>query len=296
MKKLLALLLALTMVLAFAGCGDKPQESAEPASSGEVSEISGVVDNLSFNVVGMELCDYWDNKALRIWADVTNNSQYIKEPRMLEGYSIIGYQNGEELETCLSDNRPEEEYYWISDFYPGTSARVAFSYQLPNDQDTVSLWFEFEDGEKTFDIDLANLPGAPADKFTLAPITDTSWFTAESETIEVFDVVYSVVGTELVPGYDHNGEADILRVTFKAQHAGTEDTYIGTPFTPFQDGLELDTAEAKEKSDIELEGATTIHPGETVNYTKDYMLYSMDPVAFLELSIAGQNGVILNIA
>ena len=296
MKKIIALMLAVMMITMFAGCGGDKAGSAAGGEKSSGSEISGSIDDLQIDVCGMEIGDYWDDKVLRILSDYTNNGDYLIEPDDDLGYSIIATQNGEELERVISNNCPKEEYYNMCDIYPGASARGCFSLKLLDEESPVSIWYEFDDGEQTYEIDLSDLSGAPSDTYTLEPVTDTSWFKADGETVEIFDITYSVKGVEVIPGTGHNGEeADVLRVTYEAVSASDEEDYIGAPFKPFQDGLSLDIGYGDEESAIELDGAQKIQPGETVEYTYDYQLYSMDPVAVIQHTSAGQYGAIFTL-
>ena len=264
----------------------------------ELPEIAGTInDNLQLTVIGVENTTYFDEPALRIWFEATNYGNYMVEPRDTEGYELFGFQDETELDTCLSDDCPMEEEYWISDFYPGTTAQVCVTYQLLNDTDPFSLQIDWDDSSMIYDFDVTDVAGAPAEVTGLTPVTDTDWFVTDGETVSIFDVDYSVIGAEVVDGYALNDHSpcSVVRVTYEANSNNDEDTYIGTPFIPVQDGIELLAGFAAEDADTDLSGAVTITPGETVQYTYVYALNSLDPIFFVKLDAGGLFGTVVTL-
>ena len=274
------------------------EASADGLISKELPKVTGTIrEHLTLTLVGVENATYFGDPALRIWFEATNCGKYMVEPRDTEGYQIFGYQNGNELKTCLSDNRPMQEEYWVSDFYPGTTTMVCITYQLENETDPLSLQIDWDEGSMTYDFDVVNVAGAPDEISELTPVTDTAWFTPDADTYTVFDVDYSVIGAEVIDGYalNDNSSCSIVRVTYEATSNSNKDSYIGTPFTPVQDGIELLSAFPAEAADTDLSGAVTITPGETVQYTVTYSLNSMDPIFFVELDASGLRGSVVTL-
>lgn len=333
MKRVLAFLAAMA-VLGLVGCGEeKPESSVAETSAAESSadassvseteapteapteevteevtedsnligaelpDISGELNNMQLKMIGVELAEYFQEPAIRFYMEVTNLSKYMNEPRDVEGYSFIVTQNGQELESVLTDDETMEEYYWISDFYSGTTTDACASFELLNDTDPVTVSIEWEDGIQEYVFDITNVCGAPDSFHGLDPVTDTDWFAPDADTITIFDVDYNVLDAEIIPGYSKTGEpdSDVLRVTYQAASHSDDDTYIGTPFTPVQDGMELLHTFPMEKIDSDLEGAVTIHPGETVTYTYVYDLHSKNPVFFVRLDVSGLTGTFLTL-
>lgn len=274
-----------------------PAEDASGLIGKELPEISGSISGLELKLKGVEMAEYSQKPCLRFYMEATNGSEYTAEPRDNEGYNVFAYQNGEELKSCISSNSPVEEYYWMTNFYPGTTTDVCTSYQLINDTDPVTLKFVWDSGEESYDFDITNVCGAPASLHGLDPVTDTSWFQPASDKVTIFDVEYSYVDVEIVEVYSIAKKENVpaVRIKYHAQNNGEKESYISRPFMPFQDGMELNDAKTQEPADTDLKGADKIQPGESMDFTCVYELYSQDPVFLVDLSVAGLNGVAVNL-
>lgn len=306
-QKLAAFLMAAAMMLSLAACGGSSEEAAAPAepaapaeteTAAALPDISGSIDDMDMVLVGIDTAPYRDDTAIRLWWDVVNNSDYLKDVSGIEGYSLIISQNGEELTGCLTDDLRFEEYYAIEDMYPGTYLRVCEPFIMEDPTAPVDVSIEFDDGTVEFTIDPTAVPGEPADTFVLEPVTDTEWFVTTGDTQTTFDVDYRVSDWEVVPGthlLTGGEQQDCLRIFYTAVNNGDDTTYLTTPFTPMQDGVELSLATPAEKADTDISGAVEIAPGETVTFSKVFYLWSLDPVFELNLMWGELTGSVLEL-
>ena len=90
MKKYIALLLALVMVLGLAACGDKSPEAAPEAGGDEIT-VAGIVfqDDQFMNMLTKGYVDAANDAGVKILTDNTNNDQ-AKETELINTYLAQG--------------------------------------------------------------------------------------------------------------------------------------------------------------------------------------------------------------
>ena len=203
MKKLLALLMAIMLVLSLAACGGNEEETTAPADettatdeettapAGEEATAAEDVGTAALAngewvnnagqfavaLVGAELFNDEDGaKAIRVYLDFTNKEDSYTTTFSDETQDIVFIQNGEELkETNAVYGEDVAEFgNQKKNIRPGVTIRVIKEFAL-NDE-TGNVDFEFtakrQDGATlSYTFDVTALPGAPEDTFTAKTIS-----------------------------------------------------------------------------------------------------------------------------
>lgn len=320
MKKLLALLLALVMVVGLLACGKKDpvDPSRDTETSGAAEEV--IADdalthtftqfgNARINIVGSEFVKNDDEEdILRIYYEYTNTSEILCGHYPNTGLNFLSVtQDGNECQSYSF--LPWDENYIPEDgnshmyVQPGRTMRNTVCFRCDPNGGPVKLscyvmigsWMYEPDTIKPFEfeVDPADLMGAPA-PFVLPPITDPTYTNglAASGVYGFNENEISINGVELTKDYDG---VDVLRVKLTVTNNGEDamspalmcdlELYqdgIGLPYPTIWD-LDAPTAE-DEAYETELE------PGETVDCNALYYLRNTNPV---EAVVENTGGVTL---
>ena len=316
MKKLIALLLALAMVLSLAACGKKdetpepedgnnpvavdstPVEEAEPDPlSHEFTQFG----NVRIKIVGAEATQNdWGEDLLRIFYDYTNtddtaNGHYPHTALNFlsitqDGKECITYDFRADDETALPEDLNHENYV-----QPGCTNRNTINILWDPNGGIVKVscyimiggWAYNKNDIKPFDfeIDPDNLMGAP-EPFVLPAITNptyTSGMSASGKYDYPLDSEISINDIELTKDYDGR---DVIRVNLTVTNNGEE------ALTPalicltelYQDGVSLPWVNATwdMDSDMVTDGDIAyeedLYPGETVECSALFYPRNQNPV------------------
>lgn len=300
MKKLIALLLALVMVLGLGACGKKETPATEDGNTPPALESTPVEEavpdflshqftqygNAKITIVGEEFTqDDYGEDLLRIYYDYTNTDTTANghhPSTVLDFVSIT--QDGNDCDTYLVS--PSDEFIVPEDLnnanyiQPGCTNRNTFLIACDPNGGNVKVscylmiggWVYNENEVEPFEfeIDTKNLMGAP-EPYVLPAITDpkyTANMSASGPIDYPLDAEVSIDGIELTRDYDGK---DVLRVKLTVTNNGDEAL---APMTIclmelYQDGVSLPWASTwdMDYDDITPEDEAyeeELEPGETV--------------------------------
>lgn len=277
MKKLLSLIMALLLSLSLCACGggEEGGGSEPPAEEGTEAIASAQWSNktgsLTLDVVGAEtFTDSYGQNAIRVYYDFTNNTE-LTVHLADELDNPVFTQDGTELQDTTCEVDLPESYNDFCSIRPGVTIRCIHEYALISESPvTVSLTATYsdEDGElMNFELDPANLPGAPAEPLAIEPITDPVWIKdLPSEGVYHDDFYVAILSAEVV--------GDEVHATFS--YTNNSDMAVCFGYAVYdcfacQDGYELEQSE-------DFAYWEDIPAGETVEFTVTYQLISDSPV------------------
>lgn len=313
MKKLIALLLILTMVLSLAACG-KREETAEPEDGNNPVAVESTPaeeaepDPLSHEftqygkgtvtIVGSELTqdDYGDD-LLRVYYKYTNNDTTAAGHYLATALTFVSItQDGQE---CTISRASTNDEFIVpadlgSDLYVQPGVTALQTMLIPCDPNggpvdiscylMVGSWVYDPDTVETFDfqVDLKDLMGAP--KFEQAPITNPTYtanMSASGPYDYPLDCEVSIDDIELTKDCDGK---DLLRVFFTVTNNDEEALAPAQMLIPelYQDGVGLPYADAfwslDEPTDEDLAYEEDLYPGETVECSALFYPRTQSPV------------------
>ena len=305
MKKILAIMLALVMLLTLAACGGNKDDNGGETPSGNDAEqttetpkdtslAKGEWSNKSgafaLALVGAELFDDEDGeKAIRVYFDFTNKESSYTTSFTDEKRDIILTQNGEELDytrAVYGEDVAEVENH-KKNVRPGVTIRCVGEYALNAETGKVALEVTAKNTDNaviTYEFDLAALPGAPKEAFVAkkiaAPDFNNGW--AESGTITDYykkDVKngFAIKNAEFVDGVR---DTKLIRVYFEFTNnrEDSTDLFKSVDLRVYQDGIQLVEGQSNELCDSDLAFSNTVEPGQTVTVSNTYILTSDSPV------------------
>lgn len=318
MKKLIALLLVLVMVLGLAACGKKAAEPAvtEAQEDGnnplalDPAPVEEEPDPYSFTftqygngkiqIVGAEFTqsDYGDD-LLRIYFDYTNQDGpgvYHYLSNELEFFSIT--QDGKDCERYLAYSSNDfivpEDLNFETYLQPGCTNRNTILIECDPNGGNVkvscyltvgSLIYDPDEVEPfEFEIDTKNLMGVP-EPFVLPAITDpqyTAGMSASGVLDYPMDSEVSIDGIELTKDYDGK---DVLRVKLTVTNNGDEPLIpaLLCYMTLYQDGVSLPEVVTWDLYDEDVTAEDEafqedLYPGETVQCSALFYPRNQSPV------------------
>lgn len=305
MKKILAIMLALVMLLTLAACGGNKDNNGGKTPSGNDAEqttdapkdtslAKGEWSNKSgafaLALVGAELFDDEDGeKAIRVYFDFTNKESSYTTSFTDEKNDITLTQNGEELDdtrAVYGEDVAEVENH-KKNVRPGVTIRCVGEYVLNAETGKVALEVTAHNTDNavlTYELDLAALPGAPKEAFVAkeiaAPDFNNGW--AESGTITDYykrDVKngFAIKNAEFVDGVR---DTKLIRVYFEFTNnrEDSTDLFKSVDLRVYQDGIQLVEGQSNELCDSDLAFSNTVEPGQTVTVSNTYILTSDSPV------------------
>lgn len=318
MKKLLAMVLVLVMVLSMAACGKKeetsvpsegpvPQDTAAPEAAPALPSFTFTqYGKGTVTIVGSELTqdDYGDD-LLRVYYTYINNDDTAAGHYLATALEFVSItQDGQE---CMPARASVNDEFIVpadlgSDLYVQPGVTALQTMLIPCDPNggpvdiscylMVGSWVYNPDTTETFDfqVDLKDLMGAP--KFEQAPITDPT-YTANMSSSGPYDYPLdcevSIDDIELTK--DSEGK-DLLRVFFTVTNNDEEALAPAQMLIPelYQDGVGLPYADATwdldEPTDEDLAYEEDLYPGETVECSALFYPRNQNPV---ELVIESTN-------
>lgn len=305
MKKLLALLIVLAMLLGLCACGgDKPEEPApaeapateaapEPAEEAPAEEAEAEEAAVSLEPVTADLGDYTvtilgaeafedidDQPALRFYYDFTNNSDDVA-CAWLELTATVT-QEGYELNSTYDSYDDDVAEYGNDSLYilPDMTIRCISEYTYKPDGGVVTFSLEEWASEDviTMDFDPNHLQGRPAEELEMPVIAEPTW-TEGLETAAVFNDTCDVaIGDyEFTEGYD---DELLLRVYVDFTNNSDEATslWMESNYYALQDGVELEDGSPEDEVDEDDNTSLDIEPGETIRCALCYEVRSDSPV------------------
>lgn len=264
------------------------QTTAQTTAASSDALAAGNLGDYYVEVVGVEHFEDIDGEpAIRIYYDFTNNSDELSYGGTLD---ILAKQSGFELvDTYASYEDDVAEYgnAWLY-VYPGVTIRCIeeLSYN-PEAGGTIVVEMEdwWSDETLTFEVDAADLPGAPASSRAIETISDPSYTQGWPTEGQINDGYFKLLDAEVFEGGSYDDYDQIVRFTFEFTNTSDEETsaWMESYTYAFQDGVELETAYVWDDTDADRMYDTDIAPGETAVCAVCYGLRSDSPV---ELSIS----------
>ena len=304
MKRLLAIILAVTMLLTLAACGGKkPAETTAPKETEPASKLPNFTftqfGDAKITIVGAEFAKNDEEEdILRIYYEYTNTSTGDKArghyPNTAVDFLSVT-QDGSDCEeytftpwdeTCIPEDTNDNLYV-----QPGRTMRNTMCFRCdPNGGPVkvscyvmVGSWMYDADSIEAFEfeIDPANLMGAPA-PFELPAVADPS-YTDGMESAGVYgndEHEISINGLELTK--DGEG-ADVVRVKLTVTNNGEESMSpaLICDLELYQDGIGLHyptTWDMAEPTAEDEAYETELEPGATVECNALYYLRNQNPV------------------
>lgn len=289
------------MCLALAACGGPsgdPDIDFAPPSDDETDlpaapDPGTVADSLPISyegecfstvVVGVEeTVDASDLPAIRVYCDFTNNDICSQTPWLSLG--LFALQDGAELESTYSSEEMstyEDNRYSMS-VRPGCTVRCGVLFLVDPDGGPITIglkdeWLDEDPATVSVSLDLENLPGAPAEPFVPAPVTDPQWLAGRSPSGTLYGGEYMEIdGYELT----ENAEGDrLIRVFFNFTN-NSEDVsglWWATNISVYQDGIELDEGVPTQITDTDALFDADVAIGESCRCSCTWVLISDSPV------------------
>lgn len=308
MKKLLAMLLALTMILSLAACGGKaPAETKAPANqNGQTTPVEDHALSHTFSqygdaritIVGAEFTQNdWEEDLLRIYYDYTNLGENARGHYPSGALDIVSVtQDGEDCETTVFGEWDEtaiaEDLNCDSNVQPGCTSRNTMLVLCDPDGGIVEVtcyvmvgsWMYNPDEVETFtfQIDPKNMMGAP-EPYVLPAITAPTYaagMSASGSFDYPLNCQVSIDGFELAKGPEgEDGLRVNMTVTNLDEDYMTPELMCGPEV--YQDGVGLVPMTTWFMEDL-TEGdeaySQDLYPGETVQCSALFYLRSENPV------------------
>ena len=310
MKKIIALLMALVMLLSFAACGEKANENEQTSGENQSTlneagqptteapkatalasgEWNNNLGKFAVALTGAELFDDEDGaKAIRVYLDFTNKADSYTTSFTDEKNDVILMQGEEELdETDAPYGEDVAEYgNHKRNVRPGVTIRCIYQFALVEETGTVNFTLTAKNQENaviTYDFDLAALPGAPAEAFVAKEIAAPDFNNGWPESGAITDYYSGQAQHNLViknaEFVDGENDTKLIRVYFDFTNNKDEatDLFDAVDLRIFQDGIQLVEGMAIELSESDLAFSRDVEAGQTVTVSNVYVLISDSPV------------------
>ena len=310
MKKIIALLMALVMLLSFAACGEKANENEQTSGENQSTlneagqptteapkvtalasgEWNNNLGKFAVALVGAELFDDEDGaKAIRVYLDFTNKADSYTTSFTDEKNDVILMQGEEELdETDAPYGEDVAEYgNHKRNVRPGVTIRCIYQFALKEETGTVKFTLTAKKQENaviTYDFDLAALPGAPAEAFVAKEIAAPDFNNGWPESGAITDYYSGQAQHNLViknaEFVDGENDTKLIRVYYEFTNNKDEatDLFDAVDLRIFQDGIQLVEGMAIELSESDLAFSRDVEAGQTVTVSNVYVLISDSPV------------------
>ena len=306
MKKILAVLMAIMLVLSLAACGGNTEETTAPADDTTVAEETTAEDagaealakgewenktgKFAVALVGAELFNDEDGvKAIRVYLDFTNKDGSYTTTFSDETQDIVFKQNGEELnETNAVYGEDVAEFgNQRKNIRPGVTIRVIKEFALNAETGNVDFEFTAKKQESvtlSYTFDVAALPGAPEEAFVAKTISAPDFNAGWQESGKVTDYYNKDAKHDVViknaEFVDGTKDTKLIRVYFDFTNNDTEaeDFFDACDIMVFQDGIQLEEGQATELCDTDMAFSKDVDAGATVTISNVYILTSDSPV------------------
>lgn len=311
MKRFAALLLALTMALSLAACGGGDEPSirdnipidtagagaapTEPAptqppktvfAAGILTSDSG---SCTVEFVGAELfADDDGSQSLRIWFDFRNDTAETLSARDRISFFMDVRQNEQDLPQAHSPYGKEipEEYNKNMPVRPGAVIRCVEQKKVDPGSGAVSVVLD-ADSAVTWELDLNDLPGAPAEALQTDAVADPGW-TKPLPLEGIYEDSYyiRIDSAEVTTDTDGNRA---LRVFFEYTNNSDQDNDMWriADLWAFQDGIGMDYVFPDSWTDTDERFEDDLAVGETWTVSRLFRLYSDSP---LEVELIDDKG------
>ena len=263
---------------------DGDGDTVEPPADVSTEPVSADLGDYHISILTAEqFMDSDDKDAIRFYVDFTNNSE--EEESFFFACNTEAYQDGYELvDTYASygEYAPEDGNY-SRDILPGRTIRCIKEYNFKPDGGPIEFTVtEGYDGDSiTMTFDPSNLPGRPADEYTIEPCSSDEFVAGLSaEGVYSEDYYVSITGSEVVEGWD--GDGLVLRVFFDFTNNSQEATsfWRESSIEVMQDGIQLSYGSANDTTETDENESVEIQPGETISVSSCFTLHDTgSPVA-----------------
>ena len=263
---------------------DGDGDTVEPPADVSTEPVSADLGDYHISILTAEqFTDSDDKDAIRFYVDFTNNSE--EEESFFFACNTEAYQDGYELvDTYASygEYAPEDGNY-SRDILPGRTIRCIKEYNFKPDGGPIEFTVtEGYDGDSiTMTFDPSNLPGRPADEYTIEPCSSDEFVAGLSaEGVYSEDYYVSITGSEVVEGWD--GDGLVLRVFFDFTNNSQEATsfWRESSIEVMQDGIQLSYGSANDTTETDENESVEIQPGETISVSSCFTLHDTgSPVA-----------------
>ena len=257
---------------------DSPKPEVPRATEAPAAplEASGTLGNYAVQIHDCEFTtDYLGNPAILIDFSFTNNSEENVSATVALQY--MGFQNGVQLEYAyFTDEAIYNSDDLSKDVQPGASIDLTVAYSLTSDTAPV----EFEVSE-LFSFDNKML----GKTYVVAEGGTTVLSVAPSGTIsgEINDCTVSIISYKLVKDYEGK-DAILFELGFTNNNNDTYNYMSAVNFTPFQDGIELETAILMEENDYIGHSILSVKPGAGITVAEAFILSSSTSPVEIEIS------------
>ena len=263
---------------------DGDGNTAEPPMEVSTEPVSADLGDYHVTILAAEqFVDTDDKDAVRFYVDFTNNAE--EEISFFFACNVKAYQEGYELVDTYApyDEYASEEGNNTLDILPGKTIRCVEEYNFKPDggmlEFTVS---ENSSGESvTMTFDPGNLPGRPADEFTIEPCSSDEFVAGLSaEGIYNEDYYISITGCEVVDGWP--GDPQVVRIFFDFTNNSQEATsfWNKSSVEVMQDGIQLSYDSAYDEVETDGNETVEIQPGETISVSSCFSLHDTgSPIA-----------------
>jgi len=301
MKKIIALLLAVLMVLSFAACGKK-EDGGETTKGGETTtkapeiqalakgQLTNKAGDYEYRIMGTELFDDENGeKAIRLYIDFENKTaDYTTTAHDVLAEEIVT-QNGEELDMARAPYEVElkEVDHYNSRVRPGHTIRFVREFKLEATTGTVNYKLVGRNATSnpvdvlSYDIDLAKPAGAPKEALKVKTVADPQWNKGWATSADLRNSEASVanITSEFIDG--DNGEK-LVRVYFDFTNKTADSIYINryAEISAYQDGIELLESGAGNYIPEDGNYNSSVDAGATVRASVVYELTSTSTVEF----------------
>lgn len=256
---------------------DGDGDTAEPPMEVSTDPVSADLGDYHIAILTAEqFADANDKDSIRFYVDFTNNSD--EEESFFFACDTQAYQDGYELVSTYApygEYAPEDDNYSLN-ILPGRTIRCIREYNFKPDGGPVEFTVtEGYDGDSiTMTFDPSNLPGRPADEYTIEPCSSDEFVAGLSaEGVYSEDYYVSITGSEVVDGWLDAGP--VIRIFFDFTNNSQEATsfWSESSIEVMQDGIELRYGTANDTTETDENETVDIQPGETISVSSCFSLH-----------------------
>ena len=254
----------------------KPQETTPPENV-STEPVSADFGDYHVTILSAEpFTDGDDKDGVRFYYDFTNNSDEAT-CAMFE-LNLKASQDDYELVTTWTMDDAPEYGNDIRNVRPGVTIRCCEEYNFkPTGGPLIFTVSDYSGEELSMQFDPQNLPGRPADEWTITPIANPDWMGGIPEEGDIEDYHVKIVKAE--GGEDYAGDP-LCRVYFDFTNNSQETTtfLMALDLNVMQDGIEIPTTFTMDDIPEEDNYTVDVAPGETITVARTSSLRTDSPV------------------
>ncbi len=230
---------------------------------------SGYVGNNNYYISFIGATDFTDvdgDSAMRIFYEITNNSDYSVSADSILGFSVI--QDGDDLDETYAYDDSEVYNNQSYRIRPGITIQCCYEFKYEPEGGAVDItasgWNKGnEEGNVTATYIPGKLPGKPA-QYVIKPVPDPHW----TDTIPnhgTLENCYQVSVQKAENTTDIMGNPAV-RIYYEYTNNSDYSNSLGETLSvnTYQDGISLDTSSVTTVSDTDIGFSTRIAPGATI--------------------------------